>query len=175
MKELLFITCFYLLFPHLYAVDNTVTSRVACTTTKGDFELEIYRSWSPLGADRFVELVNDGFYTDIGLFRCVKKFLTQFGITDKPQYKHWHNNAIEDDPNLHLGIKKYYLSFAGGGPNTRSTQVFIAFEDLHFLGKSPWETPFGKVVKGTNVVDSWNTEYGDIAPFEKNGPDQQKM
>lgn len=117
--------------------------RVACTTTKGPLLIEIYRDWSPLGADRFLDLVKDNFFTDIAFFRCVKRFLTQFGISDVPSKKHWHREEIPDDPNLHLGIKKNYLSFAGGGPNTRSTQLFIAFEDLDFLGKEPWETPFG--------------------------------
>ena len=32
------------------------------------------------------------------------------------------------------GIQKNFVSFAGGGPNTRSTQLFIAFEYLDFLG-----------------------------------------
>jgi cyclophilin family peptidyl-prolyl cis-trans isomerase len=154
--------------------DPVVTSRVHCTTTKGDLSIEIYRDWAPLGADRFIELVRDGFFQEIGLFRCVKRFLTQFGISDKPQYKHWHYKDIPDDPNLHKGIHKNYLSFAGGGPNTRSTQLFIAFEDLDFLGKEPWETPFGKVVDGQATLDNLYKEYGDIPPFGK-GPDQQKI
>ena len=120
--------------------DGTVTDIVECDTTKGSFVLEIYRDWSPRGADRFVELVKDGFFQDIAFFRCVEGFLTQFGISDKPDKKHWHRKEIPDDPNLHKGIKRGYLSFAGGGANTRSTQMFIAFEDLDFLGNQPWET-----------------------------------
>lgn len=117
--------------------------RVKCMTTKGPLVIEVYRDWAPLGADRFLELVKDGFFTDIAFFRCVRGFLTQFGISDDPSKKHWHRKEIKDDPNLGLGIRKNYLSYAGGGPNTRSTQLFIAFEDLDFLGKEPWETPFG--------------------------------
>ena len=118
-------------------------SKVQCTTTKGDILIEVYPEWSPLGANRFLELVEDNFFTNIAFFRCVKHFLTQFGISEDVTKKHWHNNNIKDDPNLHLGIKQNYISFAGGGPNTRSTQLFIAFEDLDFLGNEPWETPFG--------------------------------
>ncbi len=81
---------------------------------------------------------------------------------------------IRDDPNLHKGIKKNYLSFAGGGSNTRSTQLFIAFEDLDFLGNEPWETPFGMVVEGQRTLDSLYKGYGDIPPIGK-GPDQQKI
>ena len=43
-----------------------VTNTVVCETTKGDIMIEIYGEWSPIGASRFIELVRDGFYTDIG-------------------------------------------------------------------------------------------------------------
>jgi hypothetical protein len=74
-----------------------------CQTTKGSFEIEVYRDWSPNGADRFIDLVNDGFYTDIAMYRSVEGFLTQFGISDNPEQAHWHDETIEDDPNLSKG------------------------------------------------------------------------
>jgi len=156
------------------AVSDATAAFVQCKSTKGSFVIEVLQDWSPLGARRFLDLVEVGFFTDIGLYRCVENFLTQFGITDNPELKHWHNNNIPDDPNLQLGIKKYYVSYAGGGPNTRSTQIFIAFEDLDFLGKEPWETPFGRIVEGFEVIDSLYTGYGDIAGFGT-GPDQQRI
>jgi cyclophilin family peptidyl-prolyl cis-trans isomerase len=155
-------------------IEAIVTSKVQCETTKGSFTLEIYREWSPLGADRFIELIKDDFFTNISLFRCVKGFLTQFGITEDKTKKHWNNEKIQDDPNLHIPIRKGYLSFAGSGDNSRSTQMFIAFEDLDFLGKSPWETPFGKIIDGYSTLDKFYKGYGDIPPIGK-GPDQQKI
>lgn len=134
----------------------------------------MFREWAPRGADRFLELVKDGFYTDIAFFRCVEGFLTQFGISDNPSLKHWHNNDILDDENLHLGISKNVISFAGGGPNSRSTQLFIAFEDLDFLGKDPWETPFGRIVEGQETLDALHKGNGEIPPWGR-GPDQQKI
>ena len=154
--------------------EEEVVHHVSCETTKGPIKLEVYPSWAPLGAARFIELVKDGFYTDIALFRCVEGFLTQFGISDKPDKKHWHRKEIKDDPNLHKGIKKHYISFAGGGPNTRSTQIFFAFEDLDFLGNEPWEVPFGKVVEGESVLKAFYKGNGDIPPFG-HGPDQGKL
>ena len=128
----------------LYSVSsNDSNPLISCQTTAGPLLIEVHSSWAPLGAKHFLELVEDQFYTNIGLFRCVHNFLVQFGISEDPAKKHWHGESIKDDPNLHKRIKKHYLSYAGGGPNTRSTQLFIAFEDLDFLGKEPWETPFG--------------------------------
>jgi len=68
-----------------------------------------------------------------------------------------------DDKNLNLGIKKNYMSFAGSGPNSRGTQVFIAFSDLNWLGPrlndrgeidGSWETPFAKVVDSDSVLEA---------------------
>ena len=155
-------------------LDSPVTAKVQCETTKGSLTINVHRDWAPLGADRFINLVKDGFYTDIAFFRCVKKFLTQFGISDRVEMKHWHNDQILDDPSLNMGIQKNFVSFAGGGANTRSTQIFIAFEYLDFLGKAPWETPFAVVVEGQSTLDNLYKEYGDIPPFG-NGPDQNKI
>jgi cyclophilin family peptidyl-prolyl cis-trans isomerase len=118
---------------------------VDCETTKGSFRIEVHPDWSPLGADRFLDLVEDGFFTDIAFFRSVKGFLTQFGISDKPEMQHWHVDNIEDDPNLHMKMEKNYVSFAGNGKNSRNTQIFIAYQYSNFLGNEPWETPFGEL------------------------------
>ena len=107
-------------------------------------------------------LVKDGFFSNSPLFRCVKDFIVQFGITDKQKHRHWHTEPIKDDINLKKGIKKNYLSFAGNGPDSRSTNVFIAFRDLDMLGKTPWETPFGKLVRGASVMANWYCGYGDM-------------
>lgn len=74
------------------------TYRVHCETTKGPLEITVHPSWAPIGAWHFLELVQDEFYTDIGFFRCVKRFLTQFGISADPQKKHWHHQNLQDDP-----------------------------------------------------------------------------
>jgi peptidyl-prolyl cis-trans isomerase A (cyclophilin A) len=174
-------------FHQIKSSETTHQVNVQCRTTKGDIILSIYPEWAPKGAQRFLDLVNDNFFTgflffnssshsdnlDIALYRCVPNFLTQFGISDNPEKKHWHNEEILDDPK-NKPILKHYISYAGGGPNTRSTQLFIAFEDLDFLGKSPWEVPFGEVTSGGDVVDSWYTGYGDMPPWGK-GPDQGKL
>jgi peptidyl-prolyl cis-trans isomerase A (cyclophilin A) len=149
------------LFVSVQGVEKVVTDIVKCETTKGELLIHIYRDWAPLGADRFKLLVEIGFFRDIGMFRTVKGFLSQFGISDKKIFKYWHVSRIKDDENKNLGIKKHYLSFAGAGPDTRSTQMFIALEDLNFLGKSPWETPFGEVVEGHDVLEQLYTGYGE--------------
>src|ERR1700680_3429794 len=38
--------------------------QVKFKTTKGDFMVQVNRDWSPIGADRFYNLVKHGFFTD---------------------------------------------------------------------------------------------------------------
>lgn len=145
--------------------DNTVVSE------------QIIPEWAPLGANRFLDLVKDNFFTNIALFRCVERFLCQFGISTNPDKNHWHNDQIPDDPNTGNPISKHVVSFAGSGDNSRSTHIFIALENLDFLGKSPWEVPFGRVASDPEsdaTIRAWYKGYGDSAP-EGKGPQQHKI
>src|ERR1700732_2793035 len=54
------------------------------TTTAGDFVVEVNRAWAPLGADRFYNLVKNGYFTNASFFRVVPGFVVQFGIPAKP-------------------------------------------------------------------------------------------
>jgi cyclophilin family peptidyl-prolyl cis-trans isomerase len=153
------------------------TDTVKCHTTAGDLTIEVFPGWSPIGAKRFLDLINDQFFTDIALYRSVENFLTQFGISDQQSKKHWHGKQLPDDPNLHIPITRGYMSFAGGGANTRSTQVFISYADLSgFLGKEPWETPFARVVgqESDDTLTKLYKGYGDIPPFGP-GPNQGRL
>ena len=45
------------------------TYKAKFETTKGDFVIQVTRSWAPLGADRFYNLVKSGYYDDVAFFR----------------------------------------------------------------------------------------------------------
>lgn len=154
-----------------------VTNRVLCHTDAGDMTIEVHRDWAPLGADHFIELIGASFFTDIAMYRSVPNFLTQFGISDRPEMKSYHGIQIKDDTNYHIPITKGFVSYAGSGPDSRSTQLFISYGDLsNHLGKSPWETPFARLVgeQSMATLDNIYKGYGDIPPFG-NGPDQQQI
>lgn len=51
-------------------------------TTKGNFTVEVYCNWSPLGADRFYQLIKTGYYNNTIIFRVVKDYLVQFGVSE---------------------------------------------------------------------------------------------
>src|SRR5712692_6711746 len=73
--------------------------KVKFTTTKGDFVVQVTRAWAPLGADRFYNLIQNGFYNDAAFFRVIKGFMVQFGISANPAVARvWHSANIKDDP-----------------------------------------------------------------------------
>jgi len=139
-------------------------------TSKGTFVVEVNRDWAPNGADRFYNLVKNGFYDNARFFRVIDGFMVQFGINGDPAISRvWRNANIKDDP-VKQSNKRGMVTFATAGPDTRTTQVFINFGDNAGLDGQGF-SPFGQVVSGMEVVDSLYSGYGEGAPHGK-GPDQ---
>lgn len=148
--------------------------RARFSTTKGDFTLEVTRDWSPKGADRFYNLVKTGYFQDIAFFRAVEGFMVQFGIHGSPAVSaKWRGASIPDDPAKGISNKRAFITYAMGGPNTRTTQVFINYRDNSNLDSMGF-TPFGQVTQGMEVVDSLHKGYGDGPPYGA-GPDQGRI
>ncbi len=149
------------------------TYKVKFKTSKGDFTVEVYKDWAPLGADRFYNLVKAGYFTDIAFFRVVSGFMVQFGIHGDPAVSaKWREARIQDDP-VKQSNAKGNLTYAMAGPDTRTTQLFINFGNNAFLDSQGFP-PFGKVTEGMSVVDSLYSGYGEGAPRGM-GPDQGRI
>jgi peptidyl-prolyl cis-trans isomerase A (cyclophilin A) len=142
-------------------------------TSKGAFVIEVHRDWAPQGADRFYNLVKNGFFDNARFFRVIEGFMVQFGINADPKIAAvWRDADIKDDP-VKQSNERGTITFATAGPNTRTTQVFINFADNAPLDGQGF-SPFGKVVSGMEVVDSLYGGYGEGAP-NGNGPDQGRI
>jgi peptidyl-prolyl cis-trans isomerase A (cyclophilin A) len=147
--------------------------KVKFDTSKGAFVIEVHRDWAPLGADRFYNLVKNGFYNNARFFRVITGFMVQFGINGDPALSaQWRTAKINDDA-VKQSNKRGLITFATAGPNTRTTQVFINFADNTMLDKQGF-APFGQVVSGMEVVDGLYSGYGEGAP-RGNGPDQSRV
>ena len=142
-------------------------------TTKGKFTVEVTRSLSPNGADRFYNLVRSGYFKDVAFFRVIPGFMCQFGIHGDPKVAAaWRAASITDDP-VKSSNTRGAITFATAGPNTRTTQLFINFGDNKNLDGMGFSS-FGKVTEGMDVVDKINGEYGEGAPRGR-GPDQGRV
>jgi len=149
------------------------TYKAKFVTTKGTFVIQVERFWAPHGADRFYNLVKAGFYNDARFFRVIDGFMVQFGISGNPDVSAaWSNATIPDDP-VRESNTRGTVTFATAGPNTRTTQVFINFNNNSSLNSQGF-APFGKVISGMDVVDSLYKGYGEGAP-RGNGPDQGRI
>jgi len=134
--------------------------QVKFETTKGDFVVQVTRSWSPLGADRFYNLVKHGFFTDAAFFRVVPGFIIQFGLSANPAVNAvWHSANFKDD-RVTQSNKPGTITFATAGPNTRTTQLFINFGNNTFLDSQGF-SPFGQVTSGMDVVQKLYAGYGE--------------
>src|SRR5438876_11174262 len=155
--------------PAMYKVDFD--------TSAGTFVVEVHRDWAPNGADRFYNLVKNGFFDNARFFRVISGFMVQFGLNGDPAVNAvWREARIPRDP-VKEGNKRGNITFAmqGGsnGPDTRTTQVFINFRDNSNLDPLGFAA-FGRVTKGMDVVDKIYSRYGEGAPSGA-GPEQGRL
>jgi peptidyl-prolyl cis-trans isomerase A (cyclophilin A) len=162
---------------------------VCCHTTAGPMSIAVHHKWAPLGAARFIEMVESGYFNFVGgavpFMRCIAGFLCQFGLNSNPELTKLYKPTIEDDPNWlpegpshrenSIGVKRFakgYLAYAGGGKDSRDNQFIMALENNGPLaGGSPWEVPWGELVGSESYesLEKITTRYGE------GGPSQQKL
>jgi peptidyl-prolyl cis-trans isomerase A (cyclophilin A) len=147
--------------------------KVQFDTSKGPFVVEVTRAWAPKGADRFYNLVKNGYYDDVRFFRVVSGFMAQFGLHGDPAVNAaWKDASIADDPVAGSNTRGM-VSFAMAGPNSRTTQLFINYVDNVRLDRMGF-APFGRVIEGMEVVDALHSGYGEGAPRGR-GPSQDRI
>ena len=140
----------------------------------GRVSLTIRKDWAPRGAQRVLEMIDDGFFDRVGLFRSVSGFLTQFGAKPGAPLP-----AIADDPLRHdlLPLPAGVLSFAGSGPNSRAQQLWLSLGADIGLGKQVWETPVGylRTAKDVQTLHEVYTGYGDMPQQGGRGPNPHRV
>ncbi len=142
------------------------TFKAMFITSKGNFTVEVYRNWSPLGADRFYQLIRTGYYNNTIIFRVVKDYLVQFGVSEnKAKNIFWQGKNLKDEPVVGSNTDST-ICFSRGAPNTRKTSVFInlrnnlTYDTLNAGGVKGF-VPFAKVITGMEVVRLFFSDYGN--------------
>lgn len=136
-------------------------------TTKGNFEIEAYRDWSPKAVDRLYQLIISDFYSDVALFRVVPDFVVQFGIhNDSVLNNSWRNYKVVDEPAIKPN-EEGAISFARGGIESRTTQIFINLKsnsprlDTIFYSGVKGFPVVAKVTNGMDIVNSFYNGYAE--------------
>jgi cyclophilin family peptidyl-prolyl cis-trans isomerase len=132
-------------------------------TTKGIFDVEITREWSPMAVDRFYQTVKHRYYNNTVFYRVVPNFVAQWGNNDTAVLKYWKPFKLADEPVIQSNLKGY-MSYARSGKETRGSTLFINLKDNQRLDTVTANgvkgyPPFGKVIKGMEVVDSLYSGY----------------
>ena len=145
-----------------FAVSAPDSFDVEMVTTKGTLLVRARRAWSPHGVDRFYVLVLNSYLDSVAFHRTIRNYVAQFGIHGDPAVSAaWRGKSIPDDP-VRAPNRRGTLSFARGGANSRSVQLYFNTVDntprLDTLNGFGFP-PIGEVTRGLAVLDSLNWEY----------------
>jgi len=132
-------------------------------TTKGTFDIEVKREWSPKAADRFYQLVKYKYFDNGIFYRVIPEFVAQFGNGDSTNYANWHRFKVPDEEVI-LGNTKGTLSFARSIAETRSADLYINLGDNSRLDTLNYNQvkgfpAFGKVINGMDIVSQIYSGY----------------
>ena len=119
---------------------------------------ELYPDVAPNTVANFVSLVEKGFYNGLIFHRVIKGFMIQGGgFTAGMSEKQTHDPIVNEAKN---GLKndKYTIAMARtSDPDSATAQFFINVANNDFLNYNPGNpgyAVFGRVTKGTEVVDA---------------------
>jgi peptidyl-prolyl cis-trans isomerase A (cyclophilin A) len=144
--------------------------RARFETSQGPFVIEVHREWAPLGADRFYNLVKNGFYDGTRFFRVLDGFMVQWGLNGDPAIQRpWQLANLRDEPVTQSNTRGVVSFTKESSPHSRYTMVFINYKDNSNLDADGF-APFGRVISGMEIVDKLYSGYG-----RANVPDQRRI
>jgi cyclophilin family peptidyl-prolyl cis-trans isomerase len=143
--------------------------QVRLQTSEGSIVIELYPEEAPITVENFLAYVREGAYAGTVFHRVIPDFMVQGGgFTPDGKQKSTHapitlesNNGLKND--------KYTVAMARtNDPNSATNQFFINVNNNDFLNygvRDDGYAVFGKVIKGTDVVD----KIGAVRTTTKNG------
>jgi len=144
--------------------------RARFDTSQGVFVIAVEREWAPLAADRFYNLVKNGFYNDSRFFRVLSGFMAQWGLHADPSVQSaWRTANLKDEPAKKSNTRGFVSFTRESSPNSSYTMIFINYKDNSYLDADGF-APFGEVVSGMDVAERLYSGYG-----RQNVPDQRRI
>jgi len=167
MKKLAILSiAFFFLLP------ATAGTYVQFRTPKGDIEVELYSEYKPNTVRNFLKYVQSGAYRNMFFHRCLPGFVIQgggFAISDPTSHdsfaQYWNVTSygnVANEFNSGRIISNVYGTIAmakqANNPDSASNQWFfnLANNSANLDNQNGGFTVFGKVVRGTNVLELFN-------------------
>lgn len=132
---------------------------VEIDTSEGKIVLELDAAKAPKSVANFKKYVENGHYKGTIFHRVIPDFMIQGGGMDKDLNEKATLEPVRNEGGNGLRNKKYTVAMARTRePHSATSQFFINTKDNGFLDREQARdgygyTVFGKVVKGTEVVD----------------------
>jgi len=138
-----------------------MTKTIDLETSQGTIRLELDDEKAPLTVKNFITNVENGHFDGTVFHRVIKGFMVQGGGFEPGMQQKPTGNSIQNEASNGLKNDKYTVAMARtSAPHSATAQFFINAADNEFLNFKS-ETPqgwgyavFGKVVKGTEIVDA---------------------
>jgi len=130
-------------------------------TSKGDITLELDAAKAPETVKNFLAYVNSGFYDGTIFHRVINNFMIQGGGFEPGMKQKPARAPVKNEAANGLTNDAYTMAMARtSDPQSATAQFFINVKDNGFLNFTAPTSQgygycvFGKVVKGTEVVDA---------------------
>ncbi len=130
---------------------------IILSTSLGDITIDLFADKAPISVKNFLGYVEAGFYDGTIFHRVIPDFMVQCGGFTPDMAQKKTNAPIKNEADNGLSNEPYTLAMARTSDiNSATSQFFINIADNVFLdhGKRDFGyAVFGKVTKGTEVVD----------------------
>ena len=138
-----------------------MTKTVDLETSQGTIRLELDEEKAPVTVKNFITNVENGHYDGTVFHRVIKGFMVQGGGFEPGMKQKPTGNPIQNEASNGLKNAKYTVAMARtSDPHSATAQFFVnaadnAFLDFKSESGSGWGyAVFGKVVKGSEVIDA---------------------
>lgn len=131
---------------------------VSMKTSMGEIVLELYPEKAPKSVANFLQYVKKGHYNGTVFHRVITDFMIQGGGFDSNMQQKPTDAPIENEAKNGLKNVPYSVAMARtNAPHSATAQFFINTNNnrpLDYPSRDGWGyAVFGKVVKGTEIVD----------------------
>ena len=149
--------------------------RVLLKTSMGEILVELDQEKAPKTVENFLQYVKSGQYNGTIFHRVIPDFMIQGGGFDRNMQEKKTRAPIKNEANNGLRNDIYTISMARtASPHSATAQFFINTKNnsmLNYPGQDGWGyAVFGKVIKGTEVVDQIKNVSTGHAGFHQNVP-----